>query len=157
MYRTGRGLYLESHPLEEDDIFLAGFFLVEWCGVWWHGWEGCPPGLEGEALGGHISWGWARGLAGGVWKRRVRGVSSHRALWVAPLPGQLGSPEGGTELWLLSWMGLSEQRFREVFSSLPINLLRSSCCFRSNEAERGRAQPEVLGFAPRTHWTTYLG
>lgn len=66
VYRTGKGLHLEPHPLEEDDIFLAGFFLVEWCGVRWHGWEGCPTGLEGEALGGHISWGWARGLAGGV-------------------------------------------------------------------------------------------
>lgn len=60
------GLHLEPHPLEEDDIFLAGFFLVAWCGVRWHGWEGCPPGLEGEALGEHISWGWARGLVGGV-------------------------------------------------------------------------------------------
>lgn len=31
--RTGMGLHLKTPPLEEDDIFFAGFFLVEWCGV----------------------------------------------------------------------------------------------------------------------------
>ena len=39
--------------------------------------------------------------------------------------------------------GLSERRFREVFSSLPMSLLRSSGCLRSNEAERGW---KILGF-----------
>lgn len=29
----------EPCPLEENDVFLAGFFLVEWCGGW-------GPGLE---------------------------------------------------------------------------------------------------------------
>lgn len=40
--------------------------------------------------------------------------------------------------------GLSERRFREVFSSLPMSLLRSSGCLRSNEAERGW---KILGSA----------
>lgn len=65
---TGRGLHPEPRPLEEDDIFLAGLFLVEWCGEQGHGWEGCPPGLEGEVLVGDISrdraWGWEAGVWG---------------------------------------------------------------------------------------------
>lgn len=46
-------------PLEEDDVFLAHFFLVEWCKGLWHG-------QKGEVLGGHVSWGWAWSLAGEV-------------------------------------------------------------------------------------------
>lgn len=148
---TGRGLHPEPRPLEEDDIFLAGFFLVEWCGEQGHGWEGCPPGLEGEVLVGDISrdrgWGWEAG----VWKREgVVGVRSCQALWVPGGGGgvQAGSPGGGVEL---RRTGLSERRLREAFSSLPMNLLRSSGCFRSNEAGSGRKVPAgVLGLAPGT-------
>lgn len=55
-----------------------------------------------------------------------------------------GSPGGGAGLCLLGRMGLSERRFREVLSSFPMNLLSSSCCFRSKDAGRGKA----LGPAP---------
>lgn len=149
--RAGRGLHLVPCPLEEDDVFLAGIFLVEWCGGQWHGRRGCAPSLEGNALREHVSWAWARGLAGGVWKRGARGVRSLQAPWAAPLPRRLGSPRGDAELWLPSWTGLSERRVREAFSSLPMSLLRSSCCFKSNEAEGGRrVQLGVLGLAPGT-------
>lgn len=63
---AGRGLHPEPCPLEEDDVFLAGFFLVDWCGGWGPRWEGWPPGLEGEGLGGDV--GWARGWG---WKAGV--------------------------------------------------------------------------------------
>lgn len=63
---TGRGLHLEPQPLEENDIFLAGFFLVQWCGGQGHWWEGCPPGLDREVLGGDVSRGWVWGWEAGV-------------------------------------------------------------------------------------------
>lgn len=56
-------------PLEEDDVFLAHFFLAEWCKGLWHG-------QEGEVLGGHVSWGWAWSLAGEVWKTEGCTVSA---------------------------------------------------------------------------------
>lgn len=39
-------------------------------------------------------------------------------------------------------MGLRDRRFRDEFSSLLMNLLRSSCCFRSKDAGRGEV-PEL--------------
>lgn len=59
-----------SHtPLEEDDVFLAAFFLAERGGGQWQGGGGhrAPPRLEGAALGGDVRWGWAAG----VWKREL--------------------------------------------------------------------------------------
>lgn len=38
-----------------------------------------------------------------------------------------------------------------------MNLLRSSCCFRSKEAEGRRAQPGVSGLAPDTQAAPHLG
>lgn len=77
-------------------------------------------------------------------------VSSRQAPRWPCCPGGRGlsSPAGGTELWPLSRTGLSERRFRAVFSSLPMSLLRSSGCFRSKEAKGGKAQPGVFGLAP---------
>lgn len=54
----------------------------------------------------------------------------------ACFPRGLGSPGEGTGLWLLR-TGLSERRLRDALSSLPMSLLRSGCCLRSNEPEEG--------------------
>lgn len=42
-------------------------------------------------------------------------------------------------------MGLSDRRFRDELSSLLINLLRSSCCFRSKDTGRGKVlEPDLV-------------
>ena len=85
---AGRGLHPEPCPLEEDDVFLAGFFLVDWCGGWGPRWDGWPPGLEGEGLGGDVGWARGWGWKAGVWKKDgVVGVCISQALWV---PGGRG-------------------------------------------------------------------
>lgn len=56
---------------------------------------------------------------------------------VAPGAGLGAGKQGsgaGADAWAAGRPGLSERRFREAFSSLPMNLLRSSCCFRSKDA-----------------------
>lgn len=126
---AGAGSAPHAEGLEEDDVFSARFFLVE-------GGEGLRRGQEGGALGGRVLRGWAGRLGEEVWKTEVGcgqppGTAGPCA-WVA------GSPWGDADLWLLRRMGLRELWLRGACSSLPVSLQKSCCCFRSNEADRGK-------------------
>lgn len=139
------GVCTQAVSLEEDDVLLAGFLLVRWCGQRCGGRVPRREGqasLGGEALGEALSRDRAQGWEARVWKRGVWGVSSCQAPRAA-VPLELGSPGVGRGLWLLSRTGLSERRFREAFSSLPMSLLSSGCCFRSKGPER-KVQPGCL-------------
>lgn len=93
-----RAQHLKPLALEEDDVFFAHFFLVEWG-------KG-PHGQEGGTLGGRVLHGWAGRLAGEVWKTEDGGVGSHQALrrpraWVAGLTlggcGAVAAAPDGTQ------------------------------------------------------------
>jgi hypothetical protein len=99
-----------------------------------------PPNLKasggvaaGAGLGaGKQGSGRELGVVTGVSDATTNSGWAHNGQW-------LGSPEAGADPWAAGRTGLSERRFRDALSSLPMNLLRSSCCFRSKDAGRGKA------------------
>lgn len=57
--------------------------------------------------------------------------------------GKQGSG-AGADPWVAGRMGLRDRRFRDELSSLLMNLLRSSCCFRSKDAELSQRWEPLL-------------